>query len=155
MPFVTNVPLLWQRIRNRFNTHELGGTHAPLIPDYILPVTNVDDILAKSLLAVATKDISAGSGSTIFHTVPDGKTWDIIAIHRGVTTAASQVLVFNAGETVAFNLTVASTAETPILAGKRWVMPTGWTLRMGNTGNGADTAREMTVWYEEEDSFQT
>jgi len=113
-------------------------------------VTNFDELTRFAKAGADTKDISGGSGRTVFFTVPIGKSWYLTFVSRSGTTANSNVVLVIGG--VAVQISPASTSFLS-LSLNRIKMSEGDTVNLTNTGNGADTARGCFITYEEEDAF--
>jgi hypothetical protein len=142
-----------ERLVNRYDISETPKVTNPLILlRSVQPITDFDSILRVSKIGDATNDISAGVGSTVYFTVPLGKRWNIKAFYKEVTAANSALFISDGAAT--FTLTPSGTVAVTTLD-VDLSLEEGWTVSMNNTGNGADSARQVKLVYAEEDCYRT
>mgnify|MGYP001165742984 CR=1 FL=1 len=117
----------------------------------VQPVTIADDLLKTVKIASTILDISGVAGTyTVFHTVSEGKRWIIRSAWHMGTTGNSNLRVSD-GTTEHFLTGWGTSAQ--FANGVPFPMDENMTLGMMTTGNGADSAIEVTILYEEEDAF--
>ena len=120
----------------------------------VIPITDFDELLRQIKVWAATQDISAGSGSTVFFTVPSGKRWRVLRLEISTGTSGSSKAYYRVGGSSgqAFDLWPSGT-DAVFFEGHGDPLDQGDEISMVNTGNGADNARELVCYYTEEDAF--
>jgi len=116
----------------------------------VVAVTDFDELLRDVKALASTQDISAGSGSTTFFTVPAGKRWRILRIEAPALSAGSHVFFQVGGQNVDL---YANSSTTQFLVGNGDPLNQGDLIRMVNTGNAGDSSRELVTYYTEEESY--
>jgi len=137
------------RLVKRFTLSEQSLVQNPYwLQRVILPVTIVDEILKTPKADLSTQDIS-GAAYVAFFTVPAGKRWRVKRYQRSATTATSYVRATIGGNLVAVSLTGTTAAADNLDIG----LNEGDDIGMMGTGNGADNARTLNLFYDEEDAY--
>ena len=143
-------PSIMSRLKDRYGIQFPPAIRNLSIPGLIFLTDDVNRLLTLPKVAVATNDISAGSGQTTYFTVPTGKRWRLKALQKDVTTGTTTWRIEDR-DSVGFEI-FSGTAET-VFENLDIPMGEGWFIEVDNTGNGADTARAARIVYEEEDAY--
>jgi len=116
----------------------------------VIAVTDFDELLREIKVLAVTADISSGSGSSTYFTVPSGKRWQILRIEMPATSGSTHPFYGLAGGNVDL---MSNATGARFHVGNKDPLDQGDTIKIVNTGNGGDSSREMVVYYTQEDSF--
>ena len=142
---------VWRRLYTRFLLEPRPATVGVDVGKTIIPVTVVDLLLVRLAPQSAAQDISASAGAYVaFHTVPSGTRWVVKAYVRDTTTAATRVSVNINGTFLTITGSQTASQENNNVD---WQLNEGDSIGLVTTGNGADSARRLTVLVEEQDAF--
>lgn len=143
---------IFARLVRRFNlqAYPISPDETVGLQETIQPVTQVDDLLREGKVDTEAVDIS-GAGRVTAFTVPQGKRWKLLWLWKEATTAVTEIRVFD-GVVGIIVILSSTTAASKDMGSK--VMEEGWSIDASGTGNGADNARSINIWYEEEDAFR-
>jgi hypothetical protein len=120
----------------------------------IIPVYQVNAAVAAASAtqhgATADLDLSVASGTYVVgHTVPAGKRWKILIAAKENSTSNTYIEVYDVSEGVRVN--IYGTADTALNSIKPDIyLEAGDSIGMWANQNGADTAIELAIWYQEE-----
>lgn len=141
-----------RRLIERFDLEPDIAAALLLLAPYILPVTQVDELLREPKAEAATKDLRPAAAYVTFLTCGDLKRWSLRACKVPSTTGNTKVaLIVREGEEVrAFtdNMTAGGVVELYGIKIER-----GGSIGLFSTGDAADANKALTVFYEEEDAF--
>jgi hypothetical protein len=119
------------------------------LSELVIPVTDVGELLKQAKNADVSKDLSGTAGTyTVYHTVPTGKRWTLKWYYRQGSTGTTRVVVH---QTVQAQIT--SNDSTERFGQLEITMDEGHTIGLVTTGDGADTAIGLVIFYDEEDAF--
>lgn len=142
---------LWTRLTQRFalEAQPNMGPPVPSVATMIVPVTDADQLVKDPLARASSENLTAGAGSYVpYQTVPVNERWYVYFLRRGASTGTTLITITYGGAGP-YSFTMADTAGSLLhLGGMRFAA--GDTLGMVTTGNGADTAIPLSVWYERE-----
>jgi len=128
------------------------GSQAWVSP-VIVPVTNADELLASSQIVAQAEDISASAGVYVpYFTVPAGRRWLLTGLHKPATTATTRVLLRDTINNINLDISADQTGGENVLR-LAMKMPAGWTVGLVTTGNAGDSARILTIMYDEQRDF--
>lgn len=146
---------VWRKLYARFQLEPgpaIGST--PEVGTSIIPVTQVDELLRFAALRKSALFDLSGGGSLILPmlTVPSGERWRLGHMFRTSTVGGTRMAIIDPDGTH-INLQQSGTAERVYEPGFELVLDEGWSLGMGETGNGSDTAEQITAYVTIENAF--
>lgn len=144
---------IWTRLIERFSLEPILPIVEKTIGDSIVPVTSIDTLLqdAQTLTGVAV-DLTATAGTyTVFHTVPDGKRWNIKIATRAGTTGSSRMRFRSKPDQDIVSISLTGTGGAVLVCDL--TLEEGGTIGMDTSGNGADTDVFLSIHLLEEDAF--
>lgn len=151
--FVGKTNIIYPRLRDRLQLSDNPTENNQIIlAKTILPITNIDDLLAAAALAEETKSLTGAAGTQVpYFTTPTGKRWRIMALYRFATTGNSNLYITDG--TSQMRLSVSAVTAAFLGLGKDFYINEGWQVGMLASGNAGDGAIKLQIWYTEEDAF--
>lgn len=140
------------RLVNRFTLRDTPQVQNPYVLfRQLVPVTQVDELLLESKAQSSNFDFSGAAAGHNLYTVPDGKRWHLLYISTAAFTGSTRlgVTIGSAGVW----LDASATGQHFFQGNKEFTMEEGDVIKGYDTGNGADNAREVAIWYLEEDAY--
>ena len=139
-----------RRLYDRYKLDPKGVVFVTMSPT-VKPVTQADELLKTPGAASTSGDLTAAPGTYVpYFTVPAGKRWTLKFARRDPSTGASGIQI-GYGTTSYFFDSLGTSAETVPMDDLK--LDEGDTIGMITTGNGADGAIVMRLFYEEEDTL--
>jgi len=148
---------VWSRLYNRFQLEPepAVGSNAFVSP-VIQPITDADRLLKTPVIAAETVSVTA-IGSVVFHTVPLGDRWTLLAQRAARASGTMTFTFFEVGDPSAVVMQLnqfASQAESQLYEYKQGVnLDEGWTIRVFFDAHSVVGDVTSTILYEREDAF--
>ncbi len=142
------------RLVLRFNlSDQIETPDTMMIPRTIQAVTDVDRLLTEFTGVSESKNLTAGAGTYVpYHLVPVGKLWRITRFRRSTTVGSTSFNVVTVAAGSAIRCSKHQTAEDADTVDI--TLAAGATAGLLTTGNGADTAVNLSMIVEEQDAFR-
>ena len=141
-------------IRRLYDRYKLDPAAAGVttLNTEIVPVTNVDELLASSICVQDTLDLTGAAGSYVLaRTCPTGKKWRLRRVFIEAPTGGTSLrLSVGADTNIQMSPSISTDNYTDNLGGL--VLVEGDSYGEAGTGNGADSARVIHMFYNEEDA---
>ena len=151
-PWVARKPEIIRRL-----TKKLGIEPGLIARDLHLPAaialsSNLDELLREPAIDTHSNDISGAAGTHFpYFPVPAKKRWRLIAYNREASIGDSRVEISDG--TLRFGLEAIAAATNVDILPQFLTLDQDWTVGLRTTGNVADTAINLDIYYEEEDAF--
>jgi len=137
--------LLFRRLIARYDLEPASLGPAQMI-EAVLPTIDADRVLrTPKVQRTASMDMQAGG---VAYTVPTGQIWTLVWLFKEATTAGTYLKVKIGGQLV--TVTANETASAQLALPPTFTINAGDTIEVNGSGNGGDTARQITVFYLEE-----
>lgn len=150
----SNVDYAWGRMARRYHITQSGSGFAHLLP-WILPITNMDELLQEPQARSAVLDLTIAAGTMVVaFTVPGGERWYLDRVMRDPTAGSSfiQVIGYANDPSTTFALGIGATAGSAELMGGM-VLDQGMQIGMRATGNVGDATITFNAFYRRAEAF--
>jgi len=119
----------------------------------VIPVTQLDELLAVPLVVTATLALEPAAGTYVVGlTVPDGKRWKMRLVTLNNTAATTRIQMRDVSANQRVSLDVNGTT-LHVVDGVQYLLDEKDTVGALTTGNAGDTAIIMSAYVEESDAF--
>lgn len=141
----------WANLEARYSLEARAEGVPKSFADIVVPVADADSAIAVHELEVDAQSLAGTLGTfNQYFTVPNGEEWLVWLIHREGTTGVSSVRgLINQRNGVVANvpLSLPGTGEAFLPFSNLRLLGGGGGLGMLNSGNGADSAIDLRVFY--------
>jgi len=147
------LPQVLRRSTAKFKIEPTSALSELALSNLVNLVSDLDDLLRVSTIPdTVNMNLNVSTATHVAgFTVPTGKRWRVLAVHRAATTGTSNTEVYNGAGYIYIGAD--GTAAQIILLSKDFILDQGGTVGSHGTNNAGDGAVPINTWYLEEDAY--